>query len=315
MAQLFDFFTLIKPLGGGGFGVTYLIHHRHYGEIVFKRMEAFNDLEKIRFKHEYEIHKQLRHPNIVHFLDVYSVEPTYGLFIEYMTHGDVSDFIKDFDVTWQWKTKIVHDVAQAMVYLHSRQPCIIHGNLKPGNMLIDGQFRAKVSDFGLAYSQQPEAGIPSYGTLPYAAPEYLKETNKQKTSKFDVYGFAISVWEIYSGKRHFDDFADLYLVRQCVIDGSRPSISDIITKHTIPDSITQLMETCWNELDRNRPSFEEIMDILLNEADQFRHIISQDHVKKRNWGGNHMNILKLFIYFVAFYFIHKTRIPFERGSM
>ena len=280
-----DLFTLIKPLGGGGFGIAYLVQHKHYGEIVFKKIEASNDIDDARFQHETEVHKHLRHPNIVNFLDVYSVERTCGLFIEYMTHGDATDFIKEFDVTWQWRTKIVHDVAQAMVYLHSRLPCIIHGDLKPENILIDERYRAKVSDFGLAciqILQQSEAGIPHNGTLPYIAPEYLEDRSKQKTPQFDVYGFAISVWEIYSGKRHSDDFQVASLTKQFVINGTRPLISDITSVHRIPDSILQLMEQCWNELVQSRPSFEEILNILLNEFHQIGDIIFPDHIKTRN---------------------------------
>ena len=281
-------FTLIKLLGGGGFGTAYLVKHKQYGEIVFKKIEASNDLEKDRFQNEVEIHKHLRHLNIVNFLDDYSVETTCGLFLEYMKCGDVFDFFDEFDVTWQWKTKIVYDVAQAMVYLHTRQPCIIHGDLKPENILIDGidgLYRAKVSDFGLAYLQilqHSRTGIPLIGTLPYIAPEYLEDQGKQKTPKFDVYAFAISIWEIYSSKRHSGDFQVRSLTKHHVINGTRPLISDITATPRIPDSILRLMEQCWNELDQSRPSFEEIMNILSNEFGQIGDILLRDHIRKRN---------------------------------
>ena len=108
-----DLFTLIKPLGGGGFGTAYLVKHKRFGEIVFKKIEIADGIRKNRFQQESKIHRSLRHPNIVHFYDVYSVETTCGLFLEYMKFGDVCDFSKDYEVTWQWKTRIVHDVAQA----------------------------------------------------------------------------------------------------------------------------------------------------------------------------------------------------------
>ena len=271
-------FKVIKTLGEGGFGTAYLVKHTNFGKIVFKKIEISNDnndLKVIRFQHEYEMHKNLHHPNIVHFFGVYSAGTTCGLFLEYMIRGDVSDFIKEFEVTWQWKTQIVCDVAQAMVYLHNQQPCIIHGDLKPSNILIDGQYRAKVSDFGLACFQiiQPRDGVPRCGTLPYIAPEYLGDQGKQKTSKFDVYAFAISVWEIYSGKRHSDDFQVANLTGQFVINGTRPLIEDITTLHNIPNSILRLLEQCWSKIEHSRPSFENIVSILSNELDEIGEVL------------------------------------------
>ena len=260
-------FTLTKPLGGGGFGITYLVEHSIYGEIVFKKIEISDDLERKRFQREFEIHQNLHHPNIVNLFNVYSVETTCGLFLEYMKYGDVTDFIEEFDVTWQWKTKIVRDVAQAMVYLHSRQPCIIHGDLKPQNILIDDRYCAKISDFGLACSQSPNSDFSS-GSLPYIAPEYLE--GEQKTVKFDVYSFAISVWEIYSGKRHKNDFEVALTIKVFVINGKRPSIADIAT---IPDPILHLIEQCWDKLEQRRPSFEDVKRILSKELSQIGDVL------------------------------------------
>ena len=268
LSQISGLFRLLSPLGGGSFSTTYLVEHQHFGEIVFKKIEISSDIDRDHFRREFKINERLRHPNIVPFFGGYSVEKTHGLFLEYMKYGGVQDFIEEFDVTWQWKTQIVRDVAQAMVYLHSRQPCIIHGDLKPRNILIDECYRAKVSDFGLAclqILQHSQNSIPRCGTLPYIAPEYLEDRSKQKTSKFDVYGFAISVWEIYSGRRHLDDFQVAILITKFVIDGRRPSIEDISALHQIPNSILQLIEQCWTKLEYDRPAFEDILNILSNE--------------------------------------------------
>ena len=163
-----------------------------------------------------------------------------------------------------------------MSHKHTRQPCLIHGDLKPENILIDERYRAKVSDLGLAcvlILQQYEAGISVNGTLPYIAPEYLEDGSKQKTLKFDVYGFAISVWEIYSGKRHSDDFQVTSLTKQHVINGTRPLIEDITTMNTIPNSILRLIERCWNRIEQIRPSFEDNENILSTELIQIGEVL------------------------------------------
>ena len=258
-----------KLLGEGGFGIAYLVIHEEHGEVVFKKLETTSASWRMKFQNESAIHERLSHPNIVKYFGVHSVPETCGIFLEYMKHGTVVDFIREFSIPWQWKTLIMYDVAQAMSYLHNQhQPSIIHGDLKPSNILIDGQYRAKVSDFGLACLQRMvhnSTDRSPRGTLPYIAPEYLEDNRKQKTVKFDVYGFGISVWEIFSEKRHDRDFEVARTIQQFVIGGQRPLLSDIKYKHTLPDQILKMMEKCWHRRALKRPAFEEIVNVLWNE--------------------------------------------------
>ena len=111
-------------------------------------------------------------------------------------------------VTWEQKLQILHDVASAMSYLHHHQPIIIHGDLKCQNILIGYWHYAKISDFGMAQIKsisRSKSSHPGCGTLQYIAPEYLKDPLKKKSEPFDVYGFAISAWEIFSEKRPYSD--------------------------------------------------------------------------------------------------------------
>ena len=249
-----DSFSKMEILGQGGFGIVYLYKHKVHGRVALKKIEVSNAEDEETFQNERRIHEGLNHPNIVKFVGDHNVSTTRGLFLEYLENGNVIDFMERFIVPWQWKTQIAHDVSLAMWYLHDQQPSIIHGDLKPKNLLIDGKFRAKVSDFGLACcfgSKTKTTTCEFYsGHRLYVAPECLENTSKHKTVKFDVYGYGISMWEIFSEKRHVNNFEVRETISEFVIRGARPPLSAISMKYEIPDSILRLIESCWDKLEQ-----------------------------------------------------------------
>ena len=176
-------------------------------------------------------------------------------------------FIREFTVTWEWKTQILYDVALAMTYLHQQKPVIIHGDLKSQNILIGDGYHAKISDFGLSRTIQTLSNVEIKdklrGTIEYIAPEYLDDPYKKKTEKFDVYGYGITAWEIYSQKSFFKTFFDKQIIGVHVQNGKRPEIVDI--RDSIPAPITELMTKCWQQEDNGRPSFENIRDLLFSQ--------------------------------------------------
>ena len=172
-------YKILNHLGDGGFASVFLIQHETFGKVAFKKLGASNlpDTDVIRLKKEAEIHLRIRHPNIVSMFEAQFTSPDIGLFLEYMPYGSVDTFIREFEITWEWKTQILYDVSLAMTYLHQQKPALIHGDLKSQNILIGDGFRAKVSDFGLSHTMQTLSCVVSdrklSGTLEFIAPEYL----------------------------------------------------------------------------------------------------------------------------------------------
>ena len=82
-------------------------------------------------------------------------------------------------------------------------------------------------------------------TFEFIAPEYLEDPFKKKTEKFDVYGFAITAWEIYSRKSFFKSFSDAKLLGVHVQNGTRPRLEDI--REDIPSTILDSMKACWHQ--------------------------------------------------------------------
>ena len=152
-----------------------------------------------------------------------------------------------------------------MFYLHSNRPIIIHGDLSSQNILIGEGFHAKIADFGLSRTlknkyESSQTVTPLSGKYKYIAPEYFTISSKRKSEKFDVYGFAISAWEILSQKRAYHKCTDMRLLPIYVERGERPDMKELDV--SIPSTVKQLIEKSWNGNEEERPGFESIKDQL-----------------------------------------------------
>ena len=226
-------FKTLNRLGVGGYGFVDLIEHPKFGIVAYKALRAPSEDDKYlrQFQKEVEIQKDLRHPNIALLFEERFDYPNYGFVLEFVKYGAVDTFLEEFEVAWEWKSQILYDVAAGLRYLHEQKPVIIHGDLKCGNILIGDGFHAKISDFGLARIIQDQSRSTTNntvsGTIEYIAPEYFADPTMKKTEKFDVYGFAISAWEIFSEKRAYHDFCSPGVIPISVQKGMRPCLEDI----------------------------------------------------------------------------------------
>lgn len=106
--------------------------------------------------------------------------------------------------SWKIRIRIALDAARGIEYLHNYAvPPIIHRDIKTSNILLDSNFRATVSDFGLSLmgpqSDQEFMSIEAVGTVGYIDPEYY--VTKVLTAKSDVYGLGVVLLELLTGKR------------------------------------------------------------------------------------------------------------------
>ncbi|EPS67710.1 hypothetical protein M569_07063, partial [Genlisea aurea] len=105
--------------------------------------------------------------------------------------------------SWHLRMKVALDVARGLEYLHERcNPPVIHRDLKSSNILLDSDFNAKLSDFGLAIRGGPsnnDYDVKLSAGLGYVAPEYLLEG--KLTDKSDVYAFGVVLLELLMGRK------------------------------------------------------------------------------------------------------------------
>ncbi|XP_065837934.1 uncharacterized protein [Oscarella lobularis] len=184
-----------KRLGSGSFGVVYYgVLHSETGEkheVAIKRFKnpsSLNlsqlELSKKQFGIELNILSRYIHPNVVSLLGFSCDGPELALIYEYMVNGALSHRLDCRDnsrpLPWKIRLSIALDIARALCFLHSghRLP-VIHRDVKSSNVLLTTDFRAKLSDFGLAVvgSANPEDANPgpTVGTRPYMSPEAFEK--------------------------------------------------------------------------------------------------------------------------------------------
>ena len=110
----------------------------------------------------------------------------------------------------------------------------------------------------------------------YIAPEYFDDQHKKKSEKFDVYGFAISAWEILSQKRAHRAFTEPKLIKHFVQMGVRPDMEEINV--SIPSIIKQLIKECWHTKPEDRPCFKFIDDQLFYCVTKIQPELQQSYI-------------------------------------
>jgi len=180
---------------------------------------------------------------------------------------------KEAHLDWDTRLNIALGAAEGLSYLHNRDPRIIHRDVKASNILLDKNFEAKVSDFGLARLIDPaKTHVTTFiaGTKAYIAPEYQKSL--RLTVKCDVYSYGIVLLELLTGKdpsmgRNFDIIA--WVKRRM---GSSPDFFDVrmidsADKDANKEAMTKVLYLaldCTKTLPHQRPSMDEVVEQLRN---------------------------------------------------
>lgn len=154
---------------------------------------------------------QLRHHNLVKLIG-YCLEDDHRLLVyEFMPKGSMENHLfrrgSYFQpLSWSLRIKIALGAARGLAFLHGAETKVIYRDFKTSNILLDSNYNAKLSDFGLARDgptgDKSHVSTRVMGTYGYAAPEYL--STGHLTAKSDVYSFGVVLLEILTGKKAID---------------------------------------------------------------------------------------------------------------
>ncbi|KAJ0753783.1 putative protein kinase RLK-Pelle-LRR-VII-3 family [Helianthus annuus] len=167
-------------------------------------------LDENMFKKEAELLGKVRHRNLTVLRGYYAGPPDLRLLVyDYMPNGNLATLLQEAShqdghvLNWPMRHLIALGIARGLAFLHSTT--MVHGDVKPQNVLFDADFEAHVSEFGLtplATSRSPEAATSSsgsVGTLGYVSPEAI--LTGEVTKESDVYSFGIVLLELLTGKK------------------------------------------------------------------------------------------------------------------
>ncbi|KAM5584835.1 putative serine/threonine-protein kinase PBL18 [Rosa sericea] len=173
---------------------------------------------------------QFHHENLVKLIGYCSESDNRLLVYEFMPKGSLENhlFRKGVQpIPWAMRMNIAIDVARGLSFLHSLDANVIYRDLKASNVLLDSDFSAKLSDFGLARDgptgDNTHVSTRVVGTRGYAAPEYV--ATGHLTPKSDVYSFGVVLLELLSGRRAMDD-ERAGSVEETLVDWAKPFLID-----------------------------------------------------------------------------------------
>ena len=272
---ILDTYKVLDDAIHGGMGSVWRVHHESWNvDLAMKRPQPrffaeAGDRRKEEFIRECENWINLGlHPNIVSCYYVREIGGVPTIFSEWMDNGSLKDRIKDgsiYEGTEEEVQKRILDIAiqtaRGLEYSHENN--LIHQDVKPGNILLTKGWDAKVADFGLAKAQsqlrENEKPVSTGYTIQYCPKEQAEGSPAEKW--MDVYAWALTVLEMYVGKRLWETGAEAfsYLFKEMTAEPER---------NYRVDAPEELLEAWYQDFDsgsnkwRGFKYYEQLLEII-----------------------------------------------------
>lgn len=206
-------------LGEGGFGCVFKGWVDEYSTAPVKPGTGLTVAVKILNPNSLQGHNEwlaevyflglLHHPNLVKLVGFCMEEDHRLLVYEFMQRGSLENHLfrrGALPLSWDTRMKIALGAAEGLAFLHGRSKAVIYRDFKTSNILLDVDYNAKLSDFGLAKDgpdgDKSHVSTRVMGTYGYAAPEYVMTGHL--TARSDVYSFGVVLLEIVTGRKCMD---------------------------------------------------------------------------------------------------------------
>ncbi|WVZ92423.1 hypothetical protein U9M48_038490 [Paspalum notatum var. saurae] len=267
-------------LGKGGSGTVYRGTLKDGRPVAIKKCKLVSARQEKEFGKEMLILSQVNHRNVVRLYGCCLEVEVPMLVYEFVPNGTLYQLIHGHGhgrprVSFATRLKIAHETAEALAYLHSWASLpIIHGDVKSPNILIDGSYAAKVTDFGastLAPTDEAQFVTFVQGTYGYLDPEYM-QTSKL-TSKSDVYSFGVVILELLTRRKAMNLQApleeEINLSASFLLAMGEKRLGEILDEQIVGEQsielieqVAELAEQCLEMASEKRPSMREVAEEL-----------------------------------------------------
>ncbi|KAM0986974.1 hypothetical protein ACFX13_011378 [Malus domestica] len=228
LAKATNGFSSQNLLGEGGFGCVYKGCLPDGREVAVKQLKIGGGQGEREFKAEVEIISRIHHRHLVSLVGYCISDNRRLLVYEYVANDSLYFHLHGEGrpvLDWATRVKVAAGAARGIAYLHEDcHPRIIHRDIKSSNILLDNNFEARVSDFGLAklaLDANTHISTRVMGTFGYVAPEYA--SSGKLTEKSDVYSYGVVLLELITGRKPVDTSQPLG--DESLVEWARPLLS------------------------------------------------------------------------------------------
>ncbi len=209
-----------------------------------------------RFHREVALARNVSHPNVCRVFDINEVDGRHFLSMEYIDGEDLSSLLRRIGRLPHAKgVEVALQLCKGLAAAHEKN--VLHCDLKPSNVMIDGRGKARITDFGLAIlGDETSRHRVRAGTLSYVAPEQI--AHNEVSAKSDIYSLGLVFFEIFTGKRAYqaETLSELTLLQK------RPAPRPSKIAPDIDPTIERLIMRCLQKDPDLRPSLPQILSAL-----------------------------------------------------
>jgi tRNA A-37 threonylcarbamoyl transferase component Bud32 len=253
----------VKQLGNGAFAMVWLVRYRDSQLLASKRLRPERRTKKhtAMFIEEIKLLAQFDHPNLVNFVGAaWTIESDLQMLLEYMDGGDLRRYLADPNTPVGWTSRkfdIAIGIIEALVYLHSFVPALVHRDLKSKNVLLSSDFKAKLSDFGASRFRSVENTMTGgVGTGRWLAPEVIRG-DTDYGSAADIYSFGALLTELDTNKIPYSNargsngkiLSDMTILHRVATGKLHPQVGA-----NCSPAVKDLVERCLVEDQAKRPA-------------------------------------------------------------
>lgn len=263
-------FQIGREIGSGSFGKVYLgiyqgsscaIKHIQLSNAITEEEREQVTKDWVR---EAGLLSSFRHFNIIQLYAVAFDKENLYLITEYYPNGSVDKLLTTDRKVLPIANRLqmIRDTCAGILAIHSRGG--IHCDIKPQNLLVDGQGVVKVADFGQSKIRTTVLeNKDAFGTIQFMAPEIIPRSGPSQehdpprvyTTRSDIYSLGILMWQIWTGMNPYDEYEFTSDILDLVQEGGRPPID--LVDH---EEMAQLIQNCWNQDPEKRPPILEVVN-------------------------------------------------------